>query len=110
MTDDMDRVADSDADEQGPTSNASVVRHDWTESGHPTVTLVEAVAAATDRTTTDLPSLYRSIDPDALDALVTAGPPAVTVAFQYADVAVSVTGNGTIEIRPDEGSTEERVE
>lgn len=108
MSYDRDSADDSGADEQNPTSDAIIVRHNWTESG-PSVTLVEAVAAATDQTTTDLPPLHHSIDPDALDTLLTAGQSAVTVAFQYADVAVSVKGNGTIEIRLDEEPTEERA-
>lgn len=104
-----DSADDSAAGERDPAPNAVIGRHDWTASDRPSVTLVEAVAAATDRTTTDLPPLHQRIDPDALDTLVTSGESAVTVAFQYADVAVSINGNGTTGIRLDEDATEERV-
>jgi hypothetical protein len=77
----------------------ATVRRDRERSGQPSVTLVEAVAAATDRTTTGLPPLQKHIDPDALDTLLTHAQSSVTVAFTYADVAVTVSGNGTVEIQ-----------
>lgn len=70
--------------------------------------LVEAVAAATDRTTTDLPPLQQSIDPDALDALLTGNQSsAVSISFRYADAAVSIHRNGSIEIQVDSSLAQE---
>ncbi|WP_336022993.1 HalOD1 output domain-containing protein [Halobellus salinisoli] len=72
------------------------------QSEHPSATLVEAVAAATGQAMTDLPPLHRSIDPDALDALLTRGQSSsVTVSFRYADTDVSMNENGSIEIQVD---------
>lgn len=100
----------SDPNTTGRTTDAethpTTVRHEWMQSDQPSVALVEAVAAATGRTTTDLPQLQRSIDPDALDTLLTGGQSPVTVAFTYADTAVWVSGNGIIEIRIGGHSTE----
>lgn len=72
------------------------------------VAVVEAVAAATDRTTTDLPPLQRTVDPDALDRLLSQGQSSsVTVSFSYAGADVWIISNGTIEIQVDRDSTGE---
>jgi len=87
-----DRTTESEPDQ-------TKVFHEWDQSEHPSVALVEAVAAATDRTTTDLPPLYRHIDADALDALLTGDQPsAVSISFRYADTDIRMRGDGTIEI------------
>lgn len=78
----------------------TVVKHSWEEPFHPSVSIVEAVAAATDRTPTELPKLQKHVDPDALDTLMTRGEPAaVTVSFSYAGTVVVVDGDGTITVR-----------
>lgn len=100
MSKDNERSEDPDTPEQDATDSA-IVRHHWRDSGQPSVAIVEAVTAATDRTMVDLPPLSHSIDPDALDTLVTSGQSVVTVSFQYAGVRVSVNGTGTIDIRVD---------
>lgn len=71
-----------------------------TWSDHPSVRIIEAVAAATGRTTTDLPRLQETVDADALDALLTGGS-SVAVSFWYADTCVSVDGDGTIGVQVD---------
>lgn len=100
-SDDRDdsKPADQTAD---PETNLTTVRREWRQSGHPSVALVEAVAAATDRTATDLPPLHHNIDPDALDALLAGEQSStVSISFRYADTAVRVNGNGSIEIQFD---------
>ncbi|MBX0298225.1 HalOD1 output domain-containing protein [Haloarcula nitratireducens] len=97
----------SDSETAGIETNSTTVRHDWGQSGPPSVALVEAVAAATDRTTADLPLLHRSIDPDAFDALLTnEGSASVTVSFKYADTTVRVNRSGNIDIQVDGSLTD----
>lgn len=95
----------NDTNERGESPSVQrteTVRHSWEEPFHPSVTIVEAVAAATGRTPTELPPLQQSIDPDALDSLITRGKSAgVAVSFEYADSVVVVEGNGAIEVRVD---------
>lgn len=82
-------------------SDTGVVRHEWTGSDGPSVTIVEAVAAVAGRTPTDLPPLRTVIDPDALEALLDGKSSPITVSFGYADTHVSVDETGVIEIRLD---------
>ncbi|MFB6191829.1 MAG: HalOD1 output domain-containing protein [Haloarculaceae archaeon] len=104
MSDDTDDGDDPGATDDPPGgTEPPTVRLDWGQSGQPSVTVVEAVAAATDRSTTDLPLLQQRLDPDALDVLVTAGQPSVTVSFRYAGTTVSVGGDGAVEVRVDGG-------
>lgn len=95
----------NDTNEKGESATAggpNTVRHEWEEPFQPSVTIVEAVAAATNRTATDLPPLQQSIDPDALDTLVTHRSDAgTTVSFRYAGTVVVVEGDGAIEISVD---------
>lgn len=109
MDDDTNRVEDSETSDQTDSTDAKppTVRHNWTESDQPSVMVVEAVAAATDRPTTELPPLQKTLDADALDALLNGQPSSVTVSFRYADTAVSVSGNGSIEVHVDGGPSEE---
>ena len=87
----------SDTPDQ-PNSPPEIVQYDWQGSEPPTVAVVEAVAAATDRTPTGLPLLQNTLDPDALNALLTREAASVTVSFQYAGTIVSVSGDGNIKI------------
>lgn len=69
-----------------------------------TETLLRAVAERTGCSQLQLPLLYDSIDPDALNALIAGaeGSPAgesVVVEFEYAEYAVRIVGTGTIELR-----------
>lgn len=112
MCDDTNGVGDSQIPGQSANTDTgpATVRHNWKESDHPSVVVVEAVAAATDRSTTDLPPLQNTIDTDALDILLTGATSSVTVSFRYADTAVSVLGNGSIEIHVDGTPREENDE
>jgi len=103
MSQDTNDVSDSDATDQTACtdSNPTVVRRNWEQSERPCVIILEAVAAATGRAETDLPPLRDSVDPDALDTVLTGGQSPVTVSFMYADTDVMVSGNGAIEVRAD---------
>ncbi|WP_233563501.1 HalOD1 output domain-containing protein [Haloarcula sp. Atlit-7R] len=63
--------------------------------------IVGAVAAATNQETTDLPPLQETIEADALDTLLDGQSSSVAASFQYAGTDVSVTGDGSIEVRAD---------
>lgn len=91
-------------DRDGPPTEQHTVQHRWEEPFEPSVTIVETVAAATDRAPTELPPLQNHVDPDALDALITRGKSAaVAVSFTYAGTAVVVKSSGCIEVRIDDG-------
>lgn len=63
----------------------------------PSMAVVEAVAAAEDVAPDDLTEpLFSSVDADALDALLDAG--TVQVTFPYHGCAVTVDGNGTVDL------------
>lgn len=66
---------------------------------------VSAVAVASDCDPLALPPLYASVDPDALDRLVTptgngTRRPTTSISFEYADNEVAVNGHGTVEVSP----------
>lgn len=87
-------------DGEGGESNEPTVRAEWSKSRLPSVAVVEAVGEATGRDVTDLPQLNASIDPDALDVLVTQRPSApLEISFTYAAARVSVRRDGWIEVR-----------
>lgn len=77
-------------------------RAQWSRADGPSMATIEAVAEATGRDPTDLPPLYSTIDPDALDALLIGGSRrngGVSVSFEYADVIVTVGRDGDIAVR-----------
>lgn len=70
-----------------------------------TETVLRTVAEREGCSQLELPLLYESIDPDALNALFAdSGAPAVAgsvvVEFEYADYVVRVAEPGTVELRP----------
>ena len=95
----------SDAPDQSD-SPPEAVHHNWQGSEPPSVAVVEAVAAATDRTPTGVPLLQNTLDPDALNDLLTKGTALLTVSFQYAGAIVSASGDGNIKIRINEDARE----
>jgi hypothetical protein len=103
MYDNTNDIGDSDASDQTTSTDetSTTVRHNWTESGQPSVMIVEVVAAAIDRKTTDLPPLQETIDADALDTLLGGQASSVAVSFRYADTRVTASGDGSIEVRVD---------
>ncbi|WP_255196981.1 HalOD1 output domain-containing protein [Halorarius litoreus] len=81
---------------------AEPIVHRWDGGTSPSIAIVEAVSAATDTATTDLPPLFEAVDVDALDTLVKsrgkAGAERLTVSFTYAGVAVTVYSDGDIKL------------
>lgn len=70
------------------------------------VRTVEEVAEAVGRPVEGLPPLSRSINPDALNGLITGNRSHdVTVTFAYAGARVLVHSDGTIYVRPLESGT-----
>lgn len=59
------------------------------------VQVIQTVADATDRDTSELPPLYGTVDPDALDALVE-GMTDGEITFTYAGEEVTVTSTGHV--------------
>lgn len=73
----------------------------------PSMAVVEAVAEVSHSDPMDLEPLYRSVDTDALDSIVTyADGSGVSVSFEVETFDVSVYGDGTIEVRPPEPALE----
>lgn len=94
----------TDSDTPPVDHGESTIQGEWDRSEQPSVEILEAVADATDHEPTALPPLYRSVDPDALDALLTGGvqrAEPVHVSFAYDDVLVSVGSDGDLTIRAD---------
>ena len=93
---------DRDADTGSGEPDATPSQFDWTRR-RPSVAVVEAVAAITDRDPTTVPHLHRYVDPDALNALVEGsagdGGANLRVSFTYDGIAVTVGGDGTVEVR-----------
>ncbi|WP_336035117.1 HalOD1 output domain-containing protein [Halobacterium yunchengense] len=77
-------------------------RYDWS-SVLPSTGVLEAVAAAADRTVRDLPPLFAAVDPDALDDAVRSLAEADrngALTFDYAGFSVRVDGTGLVAVRP----------
>lgn len=96
---DRDSAADA-----GPERDAGTVeqRFDWSETP-PSSAVVETVAAVTDTEPTELDAIQYSIDADALDTLLedAATPAEFHISFEYAGVAVTVTGTGLLRVELD---------
>jgi len=77
---------------------------DWSAVA-PSTAVVEAVAKTVDREETALETLYGTVDPDALDALVRSGVGTaferdVAVSFPFADRQVTVRSTGDVLVEP----------
>jgi len=94
MTDDHQR-SHSRSGRDGTHSQFTISEYD-----RPSIGVVEAVAAATDRDADALPQLGRVIDPDALDYLLDRGGD-LEISFEYAGTEVTVQGDGTVFVTGD---------
>lgn len=66
--------------------------------------VVQRVAAATNQTVTELPPLYETIDPEALDAVIesaTTDESSLACQFTYSDCLISITGSGAVHVERD---------
>ena len=111
------RSDEEPAGEKEPTGEFDEwVRYEWSGTSRPSTSLIEAVAAETDRDWTDMPTLYDHVDADALNALLIARPTGtadatgatntVTVSFAYTGFEIRLDSNGRLEIRPNVASRE----
>lgn len=95
----------SSGTDESPTNATARVRYEWSEPDCPSTAVIEAVAATTDREPTTMPPLYDHIDPDALDAIMTARTNgtsnAITASFAYGGVTVRVGSTGWIDVHLD---------
>ena len=113
MTDDSS-PSDGDAAD-GETADGSdqtvcVLQSDWTAFENPSVAVVRAVAAVTNSDPVELSTLYDSIDPFALDALMGAvvdeAATDASVTFPYEGFTVDVQGDGTLTVSVDSTDAE----
>lgn len=84
-----------------PHSDGDASSTRWTHFERPSTAVVEAVAKETGRDVTAVEPLQRSIDTDALDALVTASEQSgdgVVVPFEYEGVDVRLNSDGTLDV------------
>lgn len=68
------------------------------EGGSPSSTVVEAVAELESMNVTDLPTLYETLDPDALDKLYESSADA-RVTFTYNDYRIAVETDGVVTVQ-----------
>jgi len=96
-------------EDQSPVTDADgVIRAEYNWSSvTPSTAVVKTVAIATNREPTTLEPLYKSVDADALDALLDSDGfhstnEVTTVSFAFADYDVTVQNNGIVVIQPTE--------
>ncbi len=72
----------------------------------PSELVVRAVSDTLGAAPTEIPPLFETLDPDALDALIEhATDTAVTIAFEYAGLQVTVDADGTVSVDGDRTAT-----
>lgn len=64
--------------------------------------IVEEVAERKDMSSLDLPPLHASVDPEALEDIVSSSNDAVTIEFEYCDFTVRVGADTGIQVREGE--------
>lgn len=102
---------DDEGTTEGTETDASSerVRVAWDESTAPTTAIVEAVAAANGQDPLEMPSLYDSLDVEALDGLLTGNCSgalgSVSISFTYDGTYVWVSSDGVIEVDPEAASS-----
>jgi len=98
MASSTDRTSGEAASNLTANGDGSVDRH---QVEQPSIAVLEAVATATNRDPIDLPRLHDYVDPDALDALVSAesADGSVSVSFDYDGLEVTVDAVDSIELR-----------
>lgn len=62
------------------------------------VRIVETVSEMTEADPTELPSLYETVDPEALETLVNSMAHGV-VSFEYAGYSLTVESNGSVQLK-----------
>jgi hypothetical protein len=99
----MDDIDETDGAESDTEGTVFRDRYDWS-STPPSTAVIEAIASALDRSHDALAPLHRSVDPDALNEIVTRplrGPgPSVLVSFSYMGCDVFVRSTGQVSVKP----------
>ena len=83
------------------------VQYDWSSPTPLTTTVVEMIGTISETPADDLAPLYETVDPDALEDLLSPGTAtgsAAGVWFNYAGYRVTIRGEGEIEVTPAEGA------
>lgn len=84
--------------------DAVVHRHDWEADDSLATSIVVAVAAVVDTPPSELAPLYETVDPDALESILSPSTPDSSgrchLSFRYAGVGVSASSDGTIRVYP----------
>lgn len=87
-----------------PAEIPATVQHEWEAGTTPSTAIIEAVAATTGREPMALPSLYKSVETDAMNTLLARRSDDTTatvhVSFRYPNVDVSTDSGGRLEVRP----------
>lgn len=93
---------EADRSEPGRAPSRLRARHDWQRDGSVVVSVVEAVAAATETAPTAIEPLYEVFDPDAMeDLLDSLGRGSRSwIEFSLHGCDVTVYSSGIIEVRP----------
>lgn len=107
MTGDEENTTDESGEDSRVASDDETVDgespyfYDLDPGESPSAAVVSAVATATGRSTTSLDPLSRTVDADALDALVAhADSRSVSVTFDYAGTTVIVDATGSVVVYP----------
>ncbi|XVH30334.1 HalOD1 output domain-containing protein [Haloferacaceae archaeon DSL9] len=83
----------------GSTAHGSLIETTtFEEPTELTTELTSLIAAHRESSPTDLPPLYNTIDPDAIEALLRSPGTGISVAFSYAGVDVHLDDNGTLSV------------
>lgn len=88
--------------EAGGSPRNHVITFDWTDAESVTAAIIDAVAAASNSSPTELEPLFDTVDPDALDQIFETAPrsvlagPIVEFPYQGMVIQISATGEGRI--------------
>ena len=87
-----------DMKSNSPDGPGEPLQADWSDADHPTTDIVEAVAAATGRQTSELDPIQEYVDGDALETLLTKASTTVNVSFVYDEAQVRASSDGSINV------------
>jgi hypothetical protein len=87
-------------DDTSPDDADAIVRSSWDQMTKPSVELINTIATVTNQKPSEMAPLYRYVEVDALDALLTDASPGANlqVSFDYDDLRVTIRSTGTIEV------------
>lgn len=96
-----DRVETNTLVDFDPATDTYSNRHDWDGPAPLSYTVVETVAAVVDREVFEMEPLYSTVDPEALEAVLSSGAEdRIRVSFRYEACTVAVTSDGAVVVEP----------